>query len=68
VLSLFQNLFGLALGPFLVGALSDQWGLQHALALVPCFSLLAAAAFIWCARSYDADVTKVSGVRLAVAS
>ena len=26
VLSLFQNLFGLAVGPFLVGVLSDVWG------------------------------------------
>lgn len=67
VLSLFQNLFGLAVGPFLVGALSDQWGLQQALAVVPFFSVLAAAAFIWSARSYEADVARVSGVQLAVA-
>ncbi|MDM0052894.1 MFS transporter [Variovorax sp. J22R115] len=67
VLSLFQNLFGLAVGPFLVGVLSDQWGLQQAMAIVPCFSVLAAAAFIWSARSYDADVAKVSNVALAVA-
>ncbi|RZL87607.1 MAG: MFS transporter [Variovorax sp.] len=67
VLSLFQNLFGLAVGPFLVGVLSDLFGLQRALALLPCFSVLAAAAFVWCARSYDADVAKVSGVTLAVA-
>ena len=51
VLSLFQNLFGLAVGPFLVGVLSDLFGLQRALALLPCFSVLAAAAFVWCARS-----------------
>jgi len=67
VLSLFQNLFGLAIGPFLVGVLSDQWGLQQAMAIVPCFSVIAAAAFIWSARSYDADAAKVSGVALAVA-
>lgn len=66
VLSLFQNLFGLAVGPFLVGALSDRWGLQHALAVVPCFSILAAVAFVWCARSYDMDVARVSGVSLSV--
>jgi MFS family permease len=67
VLSLFQNLFGLAIGPFLVGALSDMWGLQQALAVIPCFSVLAALAFIRTARSYDADVAKVAGVALAVA-
>ena len=27
VLALFQNLFGLAAGPFIVGVLSDAWGL-----------------------------------------
>jgi predicted MFS family arabinose efflux permease len=68
VLSLFQNLFGLAVGPFLVGMLSDQWGLQHALAVVPCFGLLAAFAFVWSARSYDTDVDRVSSVKLAVAN
>jgi MFS family permease len=67
VLSLFQNLFGLAIGPFLVGALSDVWGLQQALAVVPCFSVLAALAFLKTQRSYDADVAKVAGVALAVA-
>ncbi len=67
VLSLFQNLFGLAVGPLLVGVLSDQWGLQQAMAMAPCFSLVAAAAFIWSGRSYDADVAKVDGVKLGAA-
>jgi len=67
VLSLFQNLFGLAIGPFLVGTLSDMWGLQQALAVIPCFSVLAALAFIRTARSYDADAAKVAGVAMAVA-
>ena len=68
VLSLFQNLFGLAVGPFLVGVLSDQWGLQQAMAAVPCFGLLAAVAFVWSARSYDSDVDRVANVKLAVAN
>lgn len=42
VLSLFQNVFGLAVGPFLAGVLSDQWGLQQALTVIPLFSILAA--------------------------
>ncbi len=67
VLSLFQNLFGLAVGPFLVGALSDMWGLERALALVPLFSILAAFFFLKAARSYDADVDRVAGVELDVA-
>jgi MFS transporter, Spinster family, sphingosine-1-phosphate transporter len=55
VLALFQNLFGLAAGPVLAGALSDTWGLEPALAAIPAFSLLAALAFVVAARSYEAD-------------
>lgn len=68
VLALFQNLFGLAVGPFLVGVLSDAWGLQQALSVVPLFSLLAAGGFLLAARSYESDVARVDGVALAVAS
>jgi predicted MFS family arabinose efflux permease len=55
VLSLVQNLFGLALGPFVSGVLSDAIGLQPALAIVPVFSLLAAAMLLLAARTYDAE-------------
>jgi MFS family permease len=55
VLSLVQNLFGLALGPFVSGALSDAIGLAPALAIVPAFSLVAAAALLLAARTYDAE-------------
>jgi MFS family permease len=55
VLSLFQNLFGLAAGPVLVGALSDTWGLESALTAIPAFSLLAAVAFVVAAGTYEAD-------------
>jgi MFS family permease len=56
ILSLFQNLFGLALGPFIVGVLSDAWGLVPALAVVPGFCVLAALAFLRAARTYEADM------------
>ena len=55
VLALFQNLFGLAAGPFLAGLLSDAWGLVPALTTTPLFAVLAAAAFVIAARSYEAD-------------
>jgi MFS transporter, Spinster family, sphingosine-1-phosphate transporter len=55
ILSLVQNLFGLALGPVLSGFLSDAIGLEPALAIVPTFSLLAAAALLLAARTYDAE-------------
>ena len=37
VLALFQNLFGLAAGPFIAGVLSDAWGLTPALTVIPAF-------------------------------
>jgi MFS family permease len=55
IMSLFQNLFGLALGPFITGLMSDAWGLEPALALVPAFCVLAALAFLRAARTYEAD-------------
>jgi predicted MFS family arabinose efflux permease len=64
VLSLFQNLLGLAIGPFLVGALSDQWGLHVALSVVPLFSILAAVFFLIAARSYETDAGSVADIHL----
>jgi MFS transporter, Spinster family, sphingosine-1-phosphate transporter len=52
VLSMFQNLLGLAVGPMIAGALSDRWGLAPALTAMPAFSLVAAVAFLVAARSY----------------
>lgn len=65
VLSLFQNLLGLALGPFVAGVLSDQFGLATALAVVPVFGALAALLFVHAARSYEAEVAALADVRLA---
>ncbi len=58
VLALFQNLFGLAAGPFLAGVLSDRWGLETALALMPALSVLASLAFLVAARSYEEDARR----------
>ncbi|WP_418320153.1 MFS transporter [Piscinibacter sakaiensis] len=60
VLALFQNLFGLAAGPFLVGMLSDGIGLQSALTVVPLASVLAAGAFLLAGRSYEADKARAA--------
>ena len=49
--ALFQNLFGLALGPVIAGTLSDAWGLETALTAMPAFSALAAIAFMFASRS-----------------
>jgi MFS family permease len=66
VLAVVLNLFGLAVGPFLTGILSDRLGLQHALAIVPMFSLLGAALFLIAMRTYDADVARIPNVKLSV--
>jgi predicted MFS family arabinose efflux permease len=60
VLSLTQNLLGLAAGPLLAGVLSDHYGLPFAMSVMPLFCLLAAAMFVVAARTYEADARRVS--------
>jgi MFS family permease len=56
ILSLVQNLFGLAGGPLLTGILSDRYGLAVALGVVPAFCVLAAVLFLAAARTYVSDL------------
>lgn len=60
VLSLFQNMFGLALGPFLTGVLSDWMGLKTALVCIPMFSLIALLAFLKARGSYIGDMERAA--------
>lgn len=60
VLSLFQNLLGLAAGPFIAGLLSDAWSLEAAMAVMPVFGLLAAGLFVVASCSYEADLQRIS--------
>ncbi len=60
ILSLTRNLFGLAGGPLLAGALSDAYGLQFAMAVVPLFGLAAAAALVVAARTYEKDLNTIA--------
>ncbi len=55
-LALFNNLLGLAPGPYLIGMLSDATDLKTAMSLAPVGGLLAAACFLLAARTYDADL------------
>jgi predicted MFS family arabinose efflux permease len=64
ILALAQNLLGLAAGPFLAGVLSDLYGLQTALALVPLFGLAAAGFFLLAARSYESDARQAERAQL----
>ena len=66
ILSLMRNLFGLAGGPLLTGALSDAYGLQFAMAVVPLFGLLAAAMYVVAARTYLADLKRLERVEPAL--
>ena len=68
VLALFQNLFGLAAGPFLTGVLSDALGLQNALTLIPAFGALAAIFFLLAARNYENDMQRVRAVPVDTAA
>jgi predicted MFS family arabinose efflux permease len=63
VLSLIQNLFGLAGGPLLTGLLSDRYGLQFALAVVPAFCVLAAVFFVLAARTYVSDLRQAQAAK-----
>jgi predicted MFS family arabinose efflux permease len=60
VLSLTQNLLGLAAGPLIAGILSDNYGLPFAMSVMPLFCLLAAAMFVVGARTYEADARRVA--------
>jgi len=54
--ALFNNLLGLAPGPYVVGVLSDSIGLKSALTIVPVAGLFASACFMLAAGSYERDV------------
>ena len=65
VLALFQNLFGLALGPLIAGILSDSIGLEAALTITPLASLIAAFAFLRAATTYQEDAARASDPLIA---
>jgi sugar phosphate permease len=62
-----QNLFGLALGPMLVGVLSDRHGLASAMTVVPWFCCAAGVLFVLAAGTYQRDRKRVDRLA-AVAS
>ncbi|MEU8619151.1 MFS transporter [Streptomyces sp. NPDC048623] len=56
MVTLIQNLFGLAVGPLLTGWLSDTLGIAAALALMSLFCAGAAAALWTASRSYESEL------------
>ena len=65
ILSLTRNLFGLAGGPLLAGALSDAYGLQFAMTVVPLFGVAAAAVLMVAARTYEKDLNTIAAAEPA---
>ena len=59
MLTLVNNLLGIAAGPLVTGLLADQLGLAKAFQLVPLISVAAAAVFYFAKRHYLADVQRV---------
>lgn len=60
ILSLTRNLFGLASGPLLTGALSDAYGLDVALSFVPLVGLVAAVVLLFASRTYERDLKQAA--------
>jgi MFS family permease len=58
VLTLLNNLLGLAPGPFVTGILSDRYGLDFALQWIPLASVVAALALHMAYRHHDADLAR----------
>ena len=63
MLTLVNNLLGLAAGPLVTGVLADALGLAKAFQLVPLISVAAAAVFYFAKRHYLADIQQVGQPR-----
>ena len=59
MLTLVNNLLGIAAGPLVTGVLADHLGLAKAFQLVPLIGVAAAAVFYFAKRHYLADVQQV---------
>ena len=59
-----QHLLGGAWSPMLIGALSDRWGLDKALFVLPVFGLIAAGLLLAGSRWYVRDVERVERIVL----
>jgi len=59
LLTLVNNLLGIAAGPLLTGVLADRLGLASAFRLVPLMGLVAAAVFVFARSHYQADVRRL---------
>jgi MFS family permease len=63
--ALIQNLLGIAVGPVVVGMISDRFGLSTALAIIPFASLLAGVGFLLMRPAYERDLKLRTASRAA---
>jgi MFS family permease len=63
---IIQHILGSAVGPPVIGALSDALGLERAMLFVPVFNLVAALLFYVGSRYYTSDLAKVGRVPVEV--
>lgn len=61
-----QNLLGSSLGPIVIGSISDHYTLGTAMAVMPVFSLAAAAAFISASRFYSRAAGRVEAIEAQI--
>ena len=64
MVAIVQNLFGISVGPLVTGALSDAFGLQTAMAIVPLSCALAAILLVVGSRFYRQDRDAVADLQL----
>ena len=57
-----QHILGSSLGPPVIGALSDAFGLQTAMVFLPLFTLLGGVLFFIGSFFYNADAARVEGM------
>ena len=61
-----QHLFGSALGPPFIGALSDRYGLETAMQFLPLFTFLAAILYFVGSFFYERDLARVERIELVM--
>jgi MFS family permease len=65
VVTLVYNLLGLAPGPFVVGALSDRFGLRTAMMVIPVVCVVAAISFLMGSRYLPEDLRRFQTIEEA---
>ncbi|MBI9082769.1 MAG: MFS transporter [Desulfobacterales bacterium] len=65
---IIQHVFGSAVGPPVIGAISDRYGLETALLCLPGFALVAALFFLAASRFYTQDAQRADAVAIRLES